>query len=87
MICERYSFHLDFVSRYFAPRLGLIEDPVTGSAHSTLIPYWSEKLGKTRLIARQLSRRRGELFCAARGSRVGIGGHAVLYSRAQLELP
>ena len=77
----------DFVSRFFAPRLGLIEDPVTGSAHSTLIPYWSEKLGKTRLIARQLSRRRGELFCEARGARVGIGGHAVLYSRAQIELP
>jgi PhzF family phenazine biosynthesis protein len=77
----------DFVSRFFAPRLGIIEDPVTGSAHSTLIPFWSERLGKTRLVARQLSRRRGELFCEARGDRVGIGGHAVLYSRAQLELP
>jgi PhzF family phenazine biosynthesis protein len=77
----------DFVSRFFAPRLGLLEDPVTGSAHSSLIPYWSERLGKTKLFARQLSRRRGELFCEARGERVGIGGHAVLYSRGHLELP
>jgi PhzF family phenazine biosynthesis protein len=77
----------DFVSRFFAPRLGLIEDPVTGSAHSTLIPYWSERLGKTKMFARQLSRRGGELFCEARGERVSIGGHAVLYSRGQIELP
>lgn len=76
----------DFVSRFFAPRLGLIEDPVTGSAHSALIPYWSERLGKTTMIARQLSRRRGELFCEARGERVAIGGHAVLYSRGEIEL-
>lgn len=77
----------DFVSRFFAPRLGILEDPVTGSAHSTLIPYWSERLGKTKLLARQLSRRGGELFCEARGERVSIGGHAVLYSRGSLELP
>jgi PhzF family phenazine biosynthesis protein len=77
----------DFVSRFFAPRLGIVEDPVTGSAHSTLIPYWSERLGKTRMLARQLSSRGGELFCEARGDRVGIGGRAVLYSRSQLELP
>lgn len=77
----------DFVSRFFAPRLGILEDPVTGSAHSTLIPYWSARLGKTQMFARQLSRRRGELFCEARGERVGIGGHAVLYSRGELELP
>jgi PhzF family phenazine biosynthesis protein len=77
----------DFVSRFFAPRLGLIEDPVTGSAHSSLIPYWSARLGKKTLFARQLSRRRGELYCEARGERVGIGGHAVLYSRGQIELP
>jgi PhzF family phenazine biosynthesis protein len=77
----------DFVSRFFAPRLGLLEDPVTGSAHSTLIPFWSERLGKTRMFARQLSRRRGELYCEARAERVGIGGRAILYSRAHLELP
>ena len=76
----------DFVSRFFAPRVGIPEDPVTGSAHSTLIPYWSARLGKPRLVARQLSRRGGELFCEDRGARVGIGGRAVLYSRAQLEI-
>jgi PhzF family phenazine biosynthesis protein len=76
----------DFVSRFFAPRVGIAEDPVTGSAHSTLIPYWSKRLGKSRLFARQLSRRRGEIFCEARGARVGIGGHAALYSRASLEI-
>ena len=76
----------DFVSRFFAPRLGILEDPVTGSAHSTLIPYWSERLGQTKMFARQLSRRGGELVCEARGERVSIGGHAVLYSRGELEL-
>jgi PhzF family phenazine biosynthesis protein len=76
----------DFVSRFFAPRVGIPEDPVTGSAHSTLIPYWSARLGRSRLLARQLSRRGGELLCEARGARVGIGGRAVLYSRAQLEI-
>jgi len=76
----------DFVSRFFAPGAGVPEDPVTGSAHSTLIPYWSARLGKTKLYARQLSQRRGELFCEMRGERVGIGGHARLYSRAQLEI-
>jgi predicted PhzF superfamily epimerase YddE/YHI9 len=62
------------------------EDPVTGSAHSTLIPYWSARLGKKKLFARQLSQRGGELFCEDLGERVGIGGDAVLYSRAQLEI-
>jgi PhzF family phenazine biosynthesis protein len=87
LICTAPGNDCDFVSRFFAPGAGVPEDPVTGSAHSTLIPYWSERLGKTTLFARQLSRRRGELFCEARGERVGIGGHAVLYSRAQIELP
>jgi predicted PhzF superfamily epimerase YddE/YHI9 len=76
----------DFVSRFFAPRVGIPEDPVTGSAHSALIPYWSARLGKSKMFARQLSRRGGELFCEARGERVGIGGRAKLYSRAQLEI-
>jgi predicted PhzF superfamily epimerase YddE/YHI9 len=78
---------VDFVSRFFAPRVGVPEDPVTGSAHCTLIPYWAEKLGKTKLIARQLSRRGGTIHCELRGERVGIGGRAVLYSRAELQLP
>lgn len=76
----------DFVSRFFAPKLGIPEDPVTGSAHSALIPYWSARLGKSTLFARQLSRRGGEIFCEARGERVGIGGRAALYSRAHLEV-
>jgi predicted PhzF superfamily epimerase YddE/YHI9 len=59
---------------------------VTGSAHSTLIPYWSARLGKKKLSARQLSQRGGELYCEDHGARVGIGGHAALYSRAQLEI-
>ncbi len=87
LICTAPGSDCDFVSRFFAPGAGVPEDPVTGSAHSTLIPYWSERLGKKQLFARQLSRRRGELFCEARGERVGIGGTAVLYSRAQIEVP
>jgi PhzF family phenazine biosynthesis protein len=78
---------VDFVSRFFAPGAGVPEDPVTGSAHSTLIPYWAARLGKTRLTARQLSRRGGTLYCELRGDRVGIGGKAILYSRAELILP
>jgi predicted PhzF superfamily epimerase YddE/YHI9 len=77
---------VDFVSRFFAPNFGVDEDPVTGSAHCTLIPYWAERLGKTKLRARQVSARDGELFCELRGDRVGIGGRAVLYSSGQLHL-
>jgi predicted PhzF superfamily epimerase YddE/YHI9 len=69
----------DFVSRFFAPALGVPEDPVTGSAHCTLIPYWAEKLGKTTLRARQISPRTGELFCKLAGDRVEIAGYAALY--------
>jgi predicted PhzF superfamily epimerase YddE/YHI9 len=69
----------DFVSRFFAPTLGVDEDPVTGSAHCTLIPFWARRLGKDRLAARQLSRRGGSLVCESRGERVVIAGHAVLY--------
>ncbi len=87
LICTAPGSDCDFVSRFFAPGAGVPEDPVTGSAHCTLIPYWSERLGKQRMFARQLSRRRGELHCEARGVRVGIGGDAVLYSRAQIEVP
>ena len=69
----------DFVSRFFAPRVGVPEDPVTGSAHCTLIPYWSGRLGKKQLHALQLSERGGELFCFDKGERVAIGGRAVTY--------
>jgi predicted PhzF superfamily epimerase YddE/YHI9 len=76
----------DFVSRFFAPKVGVPEDPVTGSAHSSLIPYWSERLGKTKMLARQISKRGGELHCRLLGGRVGIGGRAVTYCRGELEL-
>ncbi len=71
----------DFVSRFFAPNAGIPEDPVTGSAHCTLIPYWAEKLGKNKLHAMQLSKRGGELFCVNEINRVTISGNAVLYSK------
>jgi predicted PhzF superfamily epimerase YddE/YHI9 len=77
----------DFVSRFFAPRAGIPEDPVTGSAHCTLVPYWAERLGKTDLHARQLSKRGGELFCSARGDRVSIGGHTVTYLSGAITVP
>ncbi|HYH37830.1 MAG TPA: PhzF family phenazine biosynthesis protein [Azospirillum sp.] len=70
---------LDFVSRFFAPGVGIPEDPVTGSAHCTLIPYWAQRLGKTTLSARQVSARGGNLACELAGDRVKIGGTAVLY--------
>jgi predicted PhzF superfamily epimerase YddE/YHI9 len=76
----------DFVSRFFAPGAGVDEDPVTGSAHCTLIPYWSQRLGKTKLFARQVSIRGGELFCEAVGERVRIGGRSVLYLKGEIYL-
>ena len=76
----------DFVSRFFAPKAGVNEDPVTGSAHCTLIPYWADKLGKDRLHALQVSRRGGELFCRYAGQRVKIGGNALTYLRGELEV-
>ena len=74
----------DFVSRFFAPGAGVNEDPVTGSSHCTLIPYWSARLGKTKLFARQISKRGGELHCELRGDRVSIGGRAALYSEGTI---
>jgi PhzF family phenazine biosynthesis protein len=76
----------DFVSRYFAPHAGIPEDPVTGSAHCTLVPYWAARLGKTTLHARQISRRGGELFCELRGDRVRVAGRAVLFSEGRMHL-
>lgn len=77
----------DFVSRFFAPAAGVNEDPVTGSAHCTLIPFWAERLGRPRLAARQISARGGELRCEHRAGRVGIGGQAVTYLRGEVEVP
>ncbi len=77
----------DFVSRFFAPAKGVPEDPVTGSAHTTLIPYWSQKLGKTKLFGRQVSTRGGELWCEDLGDRVRIGGRAVQYLEGRIRVP
>ena len=74
----------DCVSRYFAPNSGVDEDPVTGSAHCTIAPYWAEKLGKTSLIARQVSKRGGDVYCELVDDRVLISGHACLYFKGQL---
>lgn len=77
---------VDFVSRFFAPAAGILEDPVTGAAHSTLIPYWSARLGKTNLHALQFSARGGELFCEDSGDRVVIAGRAVKYLEGHIEV-
>jgi PhzF family phenazine biosynthesis protein len=76
----------DFVSRYFAPHAGVDEDPVTGSAHCTLVPYWAQRLGKTTLHARQISARGGELHCALKGDRVSMAGGAVLYLEGRIHI-
>ena len=76
----------DFVSRFFAPASGVPEDPVTGSAHCTLVPYWARRLGKTQLHARQVSARGGELWCEHRGDRVTIAGRAVRYLEGTIYL-
>jgi PhzF family phenazine biosynthesis protein len=78
--------HTDFVSRYFAPSYGIPEDPVTGSAHSILAPYWSQRLGKKCLHARQVSERGGELWCEMAEDRVKINGGTVLTLQGTLEL-
>ncbi len=74
----------DFVSRFFAPRAGVNEDPVTGSAHCTLVPYWANKLGKAHVTGHQVSRRGGELFCELKGDRVHIGGACIEYMRGRI---
>jgi PhzF family phenazine biosynthesis protein len=76
----------DFVSRFFAPGVGIPEDPVTGRAHCSLVPYWSKRLGRTSLFARQVSKRGGELWCEDRGERVRIAGRAALYLEGTIEL-
>jgi len=76
----------DFVSRYFAPGIGIDEDPVTGSTHCTLAPYWAERLGKNSLSAFQCSARGGELHCTVQGERVLIAGQAVLIASGRLHI-
>ncbi len=77
---------VDFVSRFFAPKVGIDEDPVTGSAHTLLVPFWSEKLNKKELTALQLSDRGGQLWCTLSGDRVLIAGHAVTYLKGEIEI-
>lgn len=77
----------DFVSRFFAPSKGIPEDPVTGRAHCTLIPYWAQRLGKTELYALQVSPRGGELWCRLLGERVSMSGHAVRFFTGTIEIP
>jgi PhzF family phenazine biosynthesis protein len=93
MAIDRFGFIVtapgsdcDFVSRFFAPAKGVPEDPATGSAHCTLIPYWSKRLGKAKLHARQVSKRGGELWCEHRGERVKIAGHAVKYLEGTIDI-
>ena len=76
---------VDFVSRFFAPGAGIPEDPVTGSSHCTLAPYWAARLGKNQLTAKQLSARGGDLPCELHGDRVVIAGQVVEYLRGEIE--
>jgi len=77
---------VDFVSRFFAPQAGIPEDPVTGSAHTTLVPYWAKRLGRQHLQAEQVSRRGGELICRNLGKRVEIGGRAVTFLIGEISI-
>jgi len=77
---------VDFVSRFFAPACGIPEDPVTGSAHTSLSPYWAEILDKTKMTAKQLSKRGGDLVCEHLGERVKISGKAVLYLTGEIDI-
>lgn len=77
---------VDFVSRFFAPGVGIDEDPVTGSAHTSLVPFWSARLNKTELTALQLSKRGGQLWCSLAGERVLIAGKAATYMRGEIEV-
>ena len=86
LIVSAKSDEYDFVSRCFFPSTGVNEDPVTGSAHTTMIPYWSKKLKKNELVAKQLSSRGGVLFCTNSSDRVFIGGYATLYLKGEISL-
>ncbi len=78
---------IDFVSRFFAPRFGVDEDPVTGSAHCTLAPFWAERLGRTSLVGYQASKRGGQVAVEVRGDRVRLGGGAVTVVRGTVDVP
>lgn len=77
---------VDFVSRFFAPSIGIDEDPVTGSSHSQLIPFWAEKLSKNKMFAKQLSKRGGELECKLWGDRVTMAGQCVFYMKGEISI-
>jgi PhzF family phenazine biosynthesis protein len=77
---------VDFVSRFFAPKYGIPEDPVTGSAHCELVPYWSSRLGKESLKARQVSKRGGNILCQTKGERVILSGRAVTFMEAEIDI-
>ncbi|MBN1540571.1 PhzF family phenazine biosynthesis protein [candidate division KSB1 bacterium] len=87
IIVSSIGVSADFVSRFFAPREGIPEDPVTGSAHSMLVPFWAKRLGRKDLSAMQVSGRGGFLRCRERGERVEIAGQAVLFARGELFVP
>ena len=78
------SMHYDFVSRFFAPRFGVNEDPVTGSAHTRLIAYWNKVLDKKYMVARQISERGGTVYCSHNGERAMMAGKAILYSEGKI---
>ena len=80
------SARFDFISRWFGPNVGVNEDPVTGSAHTSLAPFWAERLGKSSMTAEQGGTRRGQLRCELKGDRVIISGHAVLYLEGTIYL-
>ncbi|MGE0021401.1 MAG: PhzF family phenazine biosynthesis protein [Draconibacterium sp.] len=86
VICTSKSNKYDFVSRFFAPAVGINEDPVTGSAHTMLIPFWAKKLGKNELLAKQVSARGGILNCKMAGERVEIGGKAVTFLTGEINI-
>tara|TARA_B100001778_G_scaffold163552_1_gene134344 strand:+ start:725 stop:1504 length:780 start_codon:yes stop_codon:yes gene_type:complete len=84
IICSSKSERCDFVSRFFAPGAGIDEDPVTGSAHTKLVPYWAEVLKKEKLLAKQISKRGGELKCNLQGDRVKLSGEAKLFLKGEI---
>ena len=84
VIVTAKGYDVDFVSRFFGPQVGVNEDPVTGSAHTSLTPYWADKLGKNKLTAIQLSERKGYLECELKGDRVEISGNAVTYLTGEI---
>jgi PhzF family phenazine biosynthesis protein len=84
IVTARGDGEADFVSRLFAPRIGIPEDPVTGAIHCSLIPYWAAQLGKANALCQTAFRQRGELFCELAGDRVKIGGNATLYLKGEI---